>query len=249
VSWLRIFAYYSLAALLTFHLLGVERERSAVDKPVAAKTTPFLEAVPERIDRVRMEQDGLAIQFERKDDKWVVTEPEGISPPGDVIDAVLESFTSLPAIETVSEGVEHEGQFGFVPPRARIRIEQQGTLVSTIILGELSPTRTAVYAKRSGKDEVALIGLNAKYYIDLVFENVRRQRASQGAAVPEGSANGSAIPPRADSGATAPRAEGGATAPRAEGGAAAPRAEGGAAAPRAEDTNGGEPPLPPAAAK
>lgn len=184
MSWLRILVYYSLAGLLTLHLAGIARERAAAVAPVTAATTPFLQAVPERIDRVRMEKDALAVQFERQAGRWMVTEPEGIAPPGDVIDAVLESLTSLPAIEIVSDGVEHEGQFGLVPPRARIRIEQQGEVLSTIILGELSPTRTAVYAKKSGKDEVALIGLNAKYYIDLVFENVRRQQESAGVTAP-----------------------------------------------------------------
>jgi hypothetical protein len=189
MSWPRICFYYALAALLTFHLAGVARERAAVSAdPAKAAATPFLEAVPERIDRVRMEKDGIAIVFERRDGRWVFTEPEGLSPPGDVVDAVLESFTSLPAIEIMEGGPEHEGQFGLVPPRARIRIEQQGALVSTIILGELSPTRTAVYAKKSGQDDVALIGLNAKYYIDLVFENVRRQRGSEGALPPSGGA-------------------------------------------------------------
>jgi hypothetical protein len=102
-----------------------------------------------------------------------------------VIDAVLDSFATLPPIEIVSPGKDDENQFGLVPPRMRIRIEQGGELISTVVLGELSPTRTAVYARKSGSDEVALIGLNAKYYIDLVFENVRRQRASAGIPLPE----------------------------------------------------------------
>lgn len=186
MSWPRILVYYALAVLLTFHLTGIVRDREAAVETAEPASAPFLEAVPERIDRVRLENESMAVQLERRDGRWIVTEPEGLAPPGDVIDAVLESFTSLPAIETVSDGVEHQGQFGLVPPRARIRIEQQGTLVSTIVLGELSPTRTAVYAKKSGSEEVALIGLNAKYYIDLVFENVRRQRESTGVPVPDG---------------------------------------------------------------
>lgn len=184
MSWLRIAIYYAVAALLTAHLLSVTGAREVETATTADAKLPFLEAVPERIDRVRAEQDDLAVQFERRDGRWIVTEPEGLAPPGDVVDALLETLTSLPAIEIVSDGVEHEGQFGLVPPRARIRLEQEGTLVSTIVLGELSPTRTAVYAKKSGKDEVALIGLNSRYYLDLVFENVKRQRQSSGAAAP-----------------------------------------------------------------
>jgi hypothetical protein len=192
VSWLRIVAYYALAAALTLHLVGLARQREAAVAPATASGAPFLEAIPERIDRVRMESAQGEVEFERQGGKWVTTEPEGLAPPGDVIDAILETFTSLPPIEIVSDGVEHEGQFGLVPPRVRIRLEQQGELVSIIVLGELSPTRTAVYAKKSGKDEVALIGLNAKYYIDLVFENVRRQRGSSGATAPKPPPGGAA---------------------------------------------------------
>jgi hypothetical protein len=184
MSWLRIAIYYAVAALLTAHLAGVTAERTAATETKTEAKLPFLEAVPERIDRVRVEQDDLVVQFERRDGRWIVTDPEGLAPPGDVVDALLETLTSLPAIEIVADGIEHEGQFGLVPPRARIRVEQEGTLVSTIVLGELSPTRTAVYAKKSGKDEVALIGLNSRYYLDLVFENVKRQRQSSGAAAP-----------------------------------------------------------------
>jgi hypothetical protein len=194
MSWPRVLLYYAMAGLLTFHLLSVTRSREAVVAPVSAATTPFLEAVPGRIDRIRMENESLAIQFEKRDGRWITTEPEGLAPPGDVIDAVLESLTSLPAIDIVADGSAHEAQFGLVPPRMRVRIEQQGALVSTIVLGELSPTRTAVYAKKSGKDEVALIGLNAKYYIDLVFENVRRQLGSAGVQAPPGD-DGDIAPP------------------------------------------------------
>jgi hypothetical protein len=185
MSWPRVLFYYAVAALLTFHLLGVSRERGAEGQAPATSTAPFLEAVPERIDRVRMETDDQAVQFERRDGKWITTEPEGLAPPGDVIDAVIESFATLPPIEIVSDAGAKQDQFGLVPPRMRVRLEQQGALVSTIVLGELSPTRTAVYAKKSGSEDVALIGLNAKYYIDLVFENVRRQKSSAGIQVPE----------------------------------------------------------------
>lgn len=180
MSWLRIAVFYVVAALVTLHLLSETRREAAVSEAETASDAPFLAAVPERIDRVRMEDASMALVFERRDGRWVTTEPEGLAPPGDVIDAVLDSFTGLPAIEVVSAGSQNEAQFGLAPPQMRVRLEQEGALVSTIVLGQLSPTRTAVYAKKSGSDDVALIGLNAKYYIDLVFENVRRQRRSAG---------------------------------------------------------------------
>ncbi len=201
MTWVRIAAYYALAALLTVYLVGVTRREAVVSEAQKVSDAPFLEAVPERIDRVRMEEASLSLVFERREGRWITAEPEGLAPPGDVIDAVLESFTGLPAIEIVAAGSENEAQFGLVPPRMRLRLEQEGALVSTIVLGELSPTRTAVYAKKSGSDDVALIGLNAKYYIDLVFENVRRQRRSAGITDPAqdpGAAPGEGAPALAE---------------------------------------------------
>jgi hypothetical protein len=184
VSWLRIVVTYALAIALSVHLAGVSAERAAVQPEGKGGNEPFLVAVAERIDRVRLEQEGMAVQFERRDGRWITVEPEGLASPGDIVDAILDSLTTLPPVEVVSEGTGNDEQFGFTPPRARVRLEQQGTVVSTVVFGELSPTRTAVYARQSGKDEVALVGLNAKYYMDLVFENVRRQKASAGAAAP-----------------------------------------------------------------
>jgi hypothetical protein len=195
MSWARIVTYFVVAIVLTMHLRSVTQPGGAAADAAKAPTEPFLAAVPERVDRVRFESATLALQFEKRDGRWVTIEPEGLAPPGDVIAAVVDSFTTLPPIEIVFDGKGNEDQFGLVPPRMRIRLESGGDLVSTIVLGELSPTRTAVYARKSGSDDVALIGLNAKYYIDLVFENVRRQRASAGIDEPVPAMPPVAVPP------------------------------------------------------
>jgi len=181
VSWPRIAVYYLLAIALAVYLQGELRRRHPVVEAPVATTVPFLSAVPERIDRLRAETDDLSIEFRRRDGRWVVTEPEGVVSPSDIVDAVLESLTSLPPIDVVADRAE-QGQYGLNPPRIRVRIEAGGEILSTIAFGELNPTRTAVYAKKSGKEEIYLLGLNARYYLDLVFENVRRQIASSGAA-------------------------------------------------------------------
>ena len=80
MSWSKIIAYYALAALLTFHLLGVTDEHDAAQAPAASTAGPFLEAVPERIDLIRMESESMALQFEKREGRWVTTEPEDLAP-------------------------------------------------------------------------------------------------------------------------------------------------------------------------
>ena len=150
-------------------------------------------------DKAKTKDDAEVVLFERREGRWIVAEPAGISSPGDVVDAVLESLTGLPVIDVVADGVEHEGQFGLAPPKVRLRLESAGEVVANVVLGGLNPTRTAVYAKKAGKDEVVLLGLNPKYYVDLVFENVRRQQASAGVAASDEGGGRRGVPPPAPS--------------------------------------------------
>ena len=197
MNWSRIAVYYVLAIGLSFYLQGELRSMHPEQQAPVATTLPFLEAVPERIDRVVAERDNLSIEFRRNEGRWVVAEPPGVVCPNDIVDAVLESLTSVPPIDVVDDS-EH-GQYGLNPPRIRMRVETAGEIVSTIAFGELNPTHTAVYAKKSGKEDVYLLGLNARYYLDLIFENVRRQLAMGGAAGAPGKGRAavSARPPEA----------------------------------------------------
>lgn len=40
----------------------------------------------------------------------------------------------------------------------------------TILIGARNPTRTAVYARRSDRNTIFLVGMNLSYYIDLIFD-------------------------------------------------------------------------------
>ncbi|HYB97856.1 MAG TPA: DUF4340 domain-containing protein [Candidatus Limnocylindrales bacterium] len=185
MTWPRILAYYALAFVLGAHLWSVHSARTVEEAKPAATNEPFLAAVPERIDRVRAERADAAVEFQRQQGRWAITEPVGLASPSDIVDALLDGLVATPPIEIVADSVERHGQYGLNPPRIRLRVEQAGEVLSTIAFGELNPTRTAVYAKKAGKDEVYLLGLNSQYYLDLIFENVRRQLASTGAAMPE----------------------------------------------------------------
>jgi hypothetical protein len=47
--------------------------------------------------------------------------------------------------------------------------------VLNIRLGTLNPAKTAVYASGSGTHQVVLLGLNIRYYLDLVAEALFRE--------------------------------------------------------------------------
>jgi hypothetical protein len=49
--------------------------------------------------------------------------------------------------------------------------------VIRVLLGARNPAQTAVYARREGKPDVVLLGLNVQYYIELVIEALQRPPA------------------------------------------------------------------------
>jgi hypothetical protein len=40
----------------------------------------------------------------------------------------------------------------------------------TLVLGSLNPAETGVYSRLEGNPQVVLLGLNVRYYIDLVLK-------------------------------------------------------------------------------
>ncbi len=87
----------------------------------------------------------------------------------DLVDALLESLEALPPVELVAEGAEDPARFGLDPPEVTLHFATS-TGNTSIALGARNPTRTAVYARRGGENRVYLIGLSARYYVDLLFE-------------------------------------------------------------------------------
>jgi len=65
--------------------------------------------------------------------------------------------------------------------------------VERVELGSRSPTQTAVYARKGGDAGIYLLGLNASYYVDLIYQEVDKQGSTSGASMekhPPGSARG-----------------------------------------------------------
>jgi hypothetical protein len=176
MSWSRGFVYWGLALVLGAWLSNAVIDPASVVDDSVVKEGPILSLVAERVDRVLIESEGLKLVIVRDaDSRWAVREPAGTEVPADIVDAVVETLSTVSVIEAVSEDADGAEQFGLNPPELRLRLEVAGTVVGDITLGRPNPTRTAVYARRSGQGRVFLLGLNAKYYLDLIRESVHRQ--------------------------------------------------------------------------
>ncbi|MFT4570135.1 MAG: hypothetical protein ACI8TX_001446 [Hyphomicrobiaceae bacterium] len=179
MTWTRVIAYWAGAFVLALMLRASIQETASYDE-APVERTPLVEAVPERVDHFRLNARGVDLVFERgADARWSASQELGESVPSDIIEAVVETLAGLPVIEAVGESKAQGDQFGLENPAVRLRLQIAGKPVANLALGHLNPTGTAVYVRRAGESRVFLLGLNARYYMDLILDTVERESGNR----------------------------------------------------------------------
>ena len=181
MSWRAVAVYWVLAIAVAGQLGWTlrTRERPATDAPVVA--TPIVETPAATIDDVLAQRGESALEFRKDSGRWA-GEASAAGVSSDLVAAFLDTLTTIPPIELIPEGSGDLAAYGLDPPQAIVRMASAGRPVATLEFGERNPTRTAVYARRPDQKQVYLLGLNAQYYLDLIFEQAAGGRSPAGAS-------------------------------------------------------------------
>ena len=178
MSWRRILVYWvSAAALGGLLYLDWRADRPSVD-PEPAGAAPIVEYLASRLDAATLRAEGRRLVFARSDGRWSVVEPPDVEIGSDLLDALLDTLTTIRPVEILADTGTPLSEFGLEPPQAVLGVGADGRPVAEIQFGSKNPTRTAVYARRDGQGPVYLLGLNARYYIELILDDVDRQAES-----------------------------------------------------------------------
>ena len=102
-------------------------------------------------------------------------EPAGAVVPPDLVDAAVATLTAGQVSEVVADGARGGDLtvFGLATPSSTIVLTTNGENGSrdvTVLFGDMNPTRTALYARLADDPRAYLVGLNVRYYEDLIFE-------------------------------------------------------------------------------
>ncbi len=176
MSWRAVAVVWVVLIGLVAFVLLVERE------PEVAPPVP--ETAPERSLLGIEARDVHAIELRRRDarvravrdgDRWRTVEPAGAAVPSDLVAAVVATLTAGQVSEVVAEAPRPDelAAFGLDAPRSTIVLTvgpQDAPHGLTVLLGERNPTRTALYGRRTDDPRVFLVGLNVRYYEDLIFD-------------------------------------------------------------------------------
>jgi len=180
VTWTRALVYVALWAALSAYYLMVEYERSAITDASEADTVPqvqFLPVTAANVAAVEIQAHGVRGRFVRSGDRWQIAEPPGKQVPADLIAAIVSAVTERAELEIVNSGDAPSADFGLASAATQLALYQADGSVIRVLLGARNPAQTAVYARREGKPDVVLLGLNVQYYIELVIEALQRPPA------------------------------------------------------------------------
>lgn len=164
MSWSRALAYVVVAAVLAAVYFA-----TAPPPPPSPASAPARSESAPSIDAVQIDAGGRTVRATHAGERWIVIEPAGAAIPSDLIDALVSAVLETPA-EPVTAETDHLTDFGLDAPWARVTFSRPNASPVTLVLGSLNPAETGVYSRLEGNPQVVLLGLNVRYYIDLVLK-------------------------------------------------------------------------------
>lgn len=174
MSWRSVAVYWVLALVVTGHLAFTLRGRAASVEPAAPAAAPIVEAAADAIDAVRTTTRAGTLELRKEAGRWHVEAPPGVRVSSDLVRAFIDTLATIPPIELLPGTPDRLPAYGLEPPLATVELASQGRTLASLTLGERNPTRTAVYARRGNEERVYLLGLNAQYYLELLYEQAAR---------------------------------------------------------------------------
>lgn len=173
MTWRRTASYWACFLGLGVYYVAAEREPATV---VHATRAAFLDIAESDIQSIEVRRGDAVVRCRRVNGRWTVEEPPGGTVPSDLVAGLISNLTELPEVEVVAESPRDLTQFGLDPPVSDVILAPAAGPPITLRLGKPNPSGTAVYAQRGTSNSVYLVGLNASYYEDLLFDSARREK-------------------------------------------------------------------------
>jgi hypothetical protein len=182
VSWRAVGVVYALLALLLAFVLRFEREPDVhAPPPEAAPARSLLGVEASAVRAVTFLRGDARVRAERRNGRWHVVEPAGAVVPPDLVEAAVATLTAGQVSEIVADDARGADLsiFGLAAPSSSIVLTTDtggGSRDVTVLFGDMNPTRTALYARLADDPRAYLVGLNVRYYEDLIFDAAAARR-------------------------------------------------------------------------
>jgi hypothetical protein len=179
VSWGRVAVIYGVLALLAAWVFLVD-PRDVPEPGVQPEPPPpvsMLGVEASTVTSIGFRKGTETVRATREGTRWRIVEPADASITSDLVEAVVATLTAGQGAERLDDASNPDlTAYGLDAPSASLDLALASApdRPITVLVGGRNPTQTAVYARRSDAPTIFLVGMNLRYYIDLVFDAAKR---------------------------------------------------------------------------
>jgi len=167
-----------LLLLLTGVLWWSNKRAARADKEPMESTTTKLVNIPE--DQFReieiKRRSGETIHLQRNDSKWQITAPKSLPADADAVSSMLSTLSSLSSDRAVEDKATSLDQYGLTQPTIELDIIDKNKKTSRLLIGDDTPSGTAVYAAIAGDPRVFALLSYKKSNLDKSPNDLRDKR-------------------------------------------------------------------------
>lgn len=111
---------------------------------------------------------------------YQVVEPPGGFVPHDLMNALVALLMKSGEVEVVADNTRDLAEYGLDHPTSELLITSPGRPAAVkLYFGSENPTHTAIYARMENSPKIFLLGLDLRYYQDLMFEWIEGKQGKQ----------------------------------------------------------------------
>jgi hypothetical protein len=168
-----------ILAGLTAGLYWSNHHKPAETAEVSTDVPPKLLALKEDdVTRIDLKKKGAEelVLARNSSGKWQMTAPQTLGVEQPVVSGMVASLSSLNSERLVEEKASNLGQYGLAEPALEADVTAKDSKSYKVLIGDNTPTGSAVYAKLDGDPRVFTIASYARSSIDKGVNDVRDKR-------------------------------------------------------------------------
>ncbi len=171
-----------LSTVILLALLGTlywsEHRKPKEETTVSADTSPAILKLDEAsITQVDLKKkDAAPIVLAKSGGSWQITEPKPLSADQNMVSSLVSSLSSLRSERVVDDKPSDLSAYGLTQPALEVDLTEKDNKNQKLLIGDDTPTGSAVYAMLAGDPRVFTIATYSKNSLDKSENDLRDKR-------------------------------------------------------------------------
>jgi hypothetical protein len=171
-----------IAAVLLAGLTGVvwwsnKDEKAKEGKPAADAPPQIVAIKPDQVKRIdikRTEGEATSVVFNDKG-KWDITSPKPLSADPTEVAKLTTELSALSSERLVDANATDLASYGLAPAKLEVDVTTKDGKVTKLLIGEKTPTESAIYAKLDGDPRLFTMAANHQATLDKTAKDLREK--------------------------------------------------------------------------